>query len=273
MWDRIKQLWRKDVPKKPVWLSEDEQRALLEQASQALQEGQYAQAESQAKELAQSNVADVAENGMRLLGLVHFHQQQYAQAWPIFEKLAECTQAVGDWFNVVTSATLAGELVKGASAFEQALKIHNENLDSSGLSAAAMHLYYACALRDRGEYAKAFEHAEILRALYEKLPQYDARLLDLRGFPPLDAVLDMMTDVLAHSGDIPEAEDWLHEFGHNLNGPVEADIRHAVERLHRLAPRQEPAPQPEPHLGPITSRDLDALGPDLAAHGKEPRLD
>lgn len=259
MWDRIKQLWRKEAPKPSLQISEGEQRALLEQASQALHQGQYARAERQAHELAQSEVPDIAEAGLRLLGMVHFHQQQYAQAWPIFEKLAARTHTASDWFNVVTSATLAGQFVQGAEAFDKALKAHNENLDSSGLSAAAMHLYYACALRDKGEHAQAFEHAQILRALYEKLPQFDARLLDLRGFPQLDAVLEMMTDVLAHSGDIPEAEDWLRDFGRKLNGPVSHDIRQAIERLHRLAPQQPEVEAPEPaRPGPITSREIDA---------------
>ena len=244
MWDRIKQLWSK-APRPPqtLQLPEQEQRALLAQAQQALDQGQYAQAERQAHELAGSSIAELSEQGMRLLGLVYFHQQQYLQAWPIFQKLAQRTGSVKDWFNVATSATLAGEIAQGASAFESALKAHDGSDESPALSAASMHLYYACALRDRSEHAKAFEHVQVLRALYEKLPQTDARTLELRNFPRLDAVLDMMADVLAHSGDIPEAEAWLRSFGQQLKGSsIHKDIAQAIERLHRKAP---PAPPPQ----------------------------
>ncbi|PAT37304.1 tetratricopeptide repeat protein [Vandammella animalimorsus] len=290
MWDRIKQLWNK-APRPPqtLQLPEQEQRRLLAQAQQALEQGQYAQAERQAHELAGSSIDELSEQGMRLLGLVYFHQQQYLQAWPIFQKLAQRTGSVNDWFNVVTSATLAGEIAQGASAFESALKAHDSSDDNPALSAASLHLYYACALRDRGEHAKAFEHVQVLRALYEKLPQTDAHTLELRNFPRLDAVLDMMADVLAHSGDIPEAEAWLRSFGQQLKGGnVHRDIAQAIERLHRnappapaaqaaeadAAPAAAPAPEPTPAAS-APSADTGAAQQSLPLErqDKEPRLD
>ncbi|MDO4725374.1 MAG: hypothetical protein Q4A97_11530 [Comamonadaceae bacterium] len=287
MWDRIKQLWNK-APRPPqtLQLSEQEQRALLAQAQQALDQGQYAQAERQAHELAGSSIAELSEQGMRLLGLVYFHQQQYLQAWPIFQKLAQRTGSVNDWFNVATSATLAGEIAQGSSAFESALKAHEGSDDNPALSAASMHLYYACALRERSEHAKAFEHVQVLRALYEKLPQTDARTLELRNFPRLDAVLDMMADVLAHSGDIPEAEAWLRSFGQQLKGgSVHKDIAQAIERLHRKAPpagasqgaaATPAAPEPEPPAAasaPLAQAGVAQQSLPLERQDKEPRLD
>ncbi|KKW66872.1 hypothetical protein AAV94_14225 [Lampropedia cohaerens] len=254
MWDRIKQLWQKKKHKPTLSLSEAQQFALLDSASQALQQGHYEQAERAASQLVDSQVPAIATDAMRTLGLVYFRQQKYAQAWPVFEQLALRTDTISDWFNVVSSATLAGELQRGSAAFERAVKAHDASTETPALSIASMHHYYACALRDRGEHAMAFEHVQVLRALYEKLPQTDARLLELRGFPRLDAVLEMMTDVLAHSGDIPEAESWLRDFGSQLRGQAHSDIETAIQRLHHLAaqlhgPTPDAPPTPPRHAG------------------------
>ncbi|THU04450.1 hypothetical protein E9531_03400 [Lampropedia puyangensis] len=279
MWDRIKKLWQKDpsASQQAPLLSEEEQRQMLDQTNEALRQGQYDSAQHLALQLAGSHFDDIAINGQRFLGLVHFHQQQYAQAWPIFESLALRTHSVSDWFNVVTSATLAGAIAQGTSAFEKAIKAHEESLDTPGLSVASMHLYYACALRDQNAFAQAFEHVQILRALYEKLPQTDARLLDLRNFPRLDAVLDLMADVLAQSGDIPEAQEWLLAFGSNLKGTPPADIDRAIERMLSQAPATPPesAEEPEPSVPAAltTPRDRKIPLPVELREDKDPRLD
>lgn len=279
MWDRIKKLWQKEHSAQPplLLLSEDEQHHLLEQTNDALRQGQYQTAERLAQQLSTSHIDDVAVNGQRFLGLVHFHQQHYAQAWPIFKDLAARTQSVSDWFNVVTSATLAGNLPQGTSAFENAIKAHEDSLDTPGLSVASMHLYFACALRDQSAYEQAFEHVQILRALYEKLPQTDARLLDLRNFPRVDAVLDLMVDVLSKSGDIPEAQEWLLEFGNKLKGTPPEVVDAAIARLLSLAPvkepKEEPVLAPPVPAAPTMPRDRQIPLPMDLREDKDPRLD
>lgn len=280
MWDRIKKLWQKEhsAHQPLLLLSEEEQYQQLEQTNDALRQGQYQTAERLAQQLSTSHIEDVAINGQRFLGLVYFHQQHYAQAWPIFKELASRTQSVSDWFNVVTSATLAGNLQQGTNAFENAIKAHEESLDTPGLSVASMHLYFACALRDQSAYEQAFEHVQILRALYEKLPQTDARLLDLRNFPRVDAVLDLMVDVLSQSGDIPEAQEWLLEFGGKLKGTPPELIDAAIARLLSLAPPKKPEAEPEPKqplkpAAPTTPRDRQIPLPMELREDKDPRLD
>lgn len=278
MWDRIKKLWQKEpfALQNPLLLSEEEQRLMLDQTNDALRQGQFQTAEQLAQQLTTSHIEDIAINGHRFLGLVHFHQLHYAQAWPIFKDLASRTQSVSDWFNVVTSATLAGNIAQGSNAFENAIKAHEESLDTPGLSVASMHFYFACALRDQNQYELAFEHIQVLRALYEKLPQTDARLLDLRNFPHVDAVLDLMADVLAQSGDIPEAEEWLSAFGAKLKGTPPELIEAAITRLLSMAPKKpvvEKKPKPQAPAAPTTPRDRQIPLPIELRENKDPRLD
>lgn len=279
MWDRIKKLWQKEhsAQQQPLLLSEEEQRLLLDQTNDALRQGQYQTAEQLAQQLSASHIEDIAINAQRFMGLVHFHQQHYARAWPIFKELATRTQSVSDWFNVVTSATLAGNIAQGTNAFENAIKAHEESLDTPGLSVASMHLYFACALRDQGQFEQAFEHVQVLRALYEKLPQTDARLLDLRNFPRVDAILDVTVDVLAQAGDIQEAQEWLIDFGAKLKGTPPEVIDAALTHLLSLAPAtpedEKKDVKPPVPAAPTTPRDRQIPLPMELRQDKDPRLD
>ncbi|WP_130466479.1 tetratricopeptide repeat protein [Corticibacter populi] len=213
---------------------------MLEQATQALAAQQYERVENFANRLVASEFPDIAQSGLRLMGLLYFHQQQFDLALPFFEKLAPQTGNASDWFNVVTAATLAGDQPRAEAAFEQATKAHESGGEAQALSVPMMHHLYACALRDKGGYAQAFEHVQVLRAIYEKLHNTDPRFLALRNLPQLDAVLEMMVDVLAHSGDIPEAVEWLQTFGSQLDANGQQLALQAIARLQAVTKAAPP---------------------------------
>lgn len=246
MWERIKRLWQQEKQPGPLPLSEQEQQAQVDFLWQELQAQRLDGLALRVRPLLNSTVPEIARKATRILALSHFHQQQYAQAWPLFEQLAGQTQTAHDWFNVVSSATLAGDIERGAAAFEKAVRSHGTSDDAQQPNIATLHHFYACALRDAGEHARAFEHVQVLRAIYEKLPVTTAPQLELRGLPPLQHVLDVTVDVLAHSGDIPAAITWLEEFGATLDVPGQSLTRQAAARLQQ----RSAAPQPDPADSP-----------------------
>lgn len=235
MWERIKRLWQKpEQPSSLLFQTIEEQETQVEYLWQELQSQRFDGLEQRVRPLMQSSFPVIVEKATRILALAHFHQQHYAQAWPLFEQLAQKSGSVNDWFNVVSSATLAGELDKGAAAFDEAVQSH-EAMPGQQPSVSTMRYFYACALRDMKEYARAFEHMEILRGEYEKHPITSNGQLQAHGLPPLDHLLDLMVEVLLHSGDIPEAVQWLQDFGRKLDGPGQTQTNQAADRLQQLS--------------------------------------
>ena len=136
MWERIKGLWQQqDHPE--LARSEQEQQTDLDFLSQELQAQRLDGLEQQLRPLTTSKFRPVAQRAERMLGLVWFHQRKYTKALPIFEDLARQTNSLNDWFNVVTSATLGGEIARGAGAFERALERQRSQADEASADAAA----------------------------------------------------------------------------------------------------------------------------------------
>ena len=242
MWDSIKRLWA--TPQKPaLTLTIEEQQAQIDHLWEELHAKRFEGLGDKVQPLLASKHPAIAQKALRLLGLEQFHQGNFAQAWPLFEELAEQTQTTGDWFNVATSATLAGNLDGGAKAFENAVK-HQPDSDSASQPCVAMlHYFYGCALRDAGAYERAFENVEVLRAMYEKLPNSSKAQLELRGMPSVSNLLELFVDVLAESGDIPEAVTWLRAFGAKLDAAARQQVEQAVESLEQ---RQTPSAPNQP---------------------------
>lgn len=234
MWDRIKRLWHK--PKETgLTLTLAEQHRQMEYFWDELHARHFDGLAQKVKPFLQSDDPAVVQKALRLLGLEQFHQYEYAKALPYFAQLAEQTQTTTDWFNVVTSATLAGNLEQGEAAFNSAIKNHARSDDSKQPSVAMLHYFYACALRDVKAYERAFEHVDVLRAIYEKLPNTLPEQLHLRGLAPLGHILDLFVDVLAESGDIPGAVVWLREFARELDAPARLAVDEAIARLQHKA--------------------------------------
>ncbi|SHE37981.1 hypothetical protein SAMN02745117_00194 [Lampropedia hyalina DSM 16112] len=241
MWERIKGLWQQqDHPE--LARSEQEQQTDLDFLSQELQAQRLDGLEQQLRPLTTSKFRPVAQRAERMLGLVWFHQRKYTKALPIFEDLARQTNSLNDWFNVVTSATLGGEIARGAGAFERALERQRSQADEASADAAAqpsiamLHYFYACALRDAQAYEQAFEQLQILRTLFEKLSKgSDPERLHLRGLPSLEQLLELMVDVLSQSDSTSEAAGWVQAFGGKLDNAFQEPVQQAVVQLLQTA--------------------------------------
>lgn len=240
MWDRIKRLWHK--PKETgLTLPLAEQHRQMEYFWDELHARHLDGLASKVKPFLQSDDPAIVQKALRLLGLEQFHQHEYAKALPYFAKLAEQTQNTTDWFNVVTSATLAGQLDQGEAAFDNAVKNHSRSDDAKQPSIAMLHYFYACALRDMKAYERAFEHVDVLRAIYGKLPNTSPEQLNLRGLAPVSHILDLFVDVLAESGDVPGAMVWLRHFARELDEPGRLAVDEAIVRLHNKVKSSKPS--------------------------------
>lgn len=240
MWDRIKRLWHK--PKETgLTLTLAEQHRQMEYFWDELHARHLDGLATKVKPFLESDDPAIVQKALRLLGLEQFHQHEYARALPYFTKLAEQTQNTTDWFNVVTSATLAGQLDQGEAAFDNAVKNHSRSDDAKQPSIAMLHYFYACALRDMKAYERAFEHVDVLRAIYGKLPNTSPEQLNLRGLAPLSHILDLFVDVLAESGDVPGAMVWLRHFARELDEPGRVAVDEAIVRLHHKVKSSQPS--------------------------------
>lgn len=105
----------------------------------------------------------------KLLGMAYFKQTKYPDSVPFFEAAAINSKEVNDWFNIVTSSTLARQIEKGAKAFDKALEIQIKSGYIQQLSIPFMRQYYACALRDIGNNELALNQINELRIIYEQL--------------------------------------------------------------------------------------------------------
>ena len=102
---------------------------------------------------------------------------------------------------------------------------------SDGLSSPFIRQYYACALRDRGEFARAFEQVEELRAIYEQLKITDDTFVYIRGVPFLSHTMDVAVDVFRGLGDSFDWQQWVDAFAKNLDDEGREYLQSVKERL------------------------------------------
>jgi tetratricopeptide (TPR) repeat protein len=153
----------------------------------------------------------------KLAGLAYFRSQRYEQATPHFQTVARSSTDVADWFNVVTSATLAGDFQTGADAFDKALECQKEANYSQQPSVPFMRYYYACALRDKGQWETALQQINELRKTYAQLHITDDTFVYIRGVPFLGQTLRVAMDVFQGLGRNADAETWFNSFAKNLD--------------------------------------------------------
>jgi len=153
----------------------------------------------------------------RHIALSLFRKGDYSQALSLFRELAESSDEAGEWFNVVTSATLAGDIAGGEDAFEKAVKCQEAAGYSQQPSVPLMRQWYACALRDRKEYTKALQHIEELRSIYEQLKITDDTFVYIRGVPFLSHTMEVAIDVFRGLDASFNAIEWIEAFARKLD--------------------------------------------------------
>lgn len=164
-------------------------------------------------------VADskVSREARRLVALAEFRQGNYSESMVLFQGLAAVSADATDWFNVITSATLADEVATAEHALLIAIQCQNASGHTQEPSVNYIRFYFGCALCDRGEYDKAFRQLEELRVSYEQLVNTDDKFLESKEMPPLTQLLTLALSVLDKLRGTMDVQHWGNSFGAHLD--------------------------------------------------------
>ena len=163
----------------------------------------------------------------KLCGLARFKGDDPEGALPHMEAAAEGSEQTEDWFNVVTTAALAGRVELAWQAFETAAECQERSGHTQQPPLPMMRYYFACALRDRGEFALAFEQIDALRETYGRLVTTDDTFVHMRGVPFLGQTLRLAEDVLRGLGNRVDGLAWLEQFA----GPLDEEGQAMIDRM------------------------------------------
>lgn len=178
-----------------------------------------------------SRDAELAADAKKLVALIRFRRGQYDTALALFRDVVAVHDDAGNWFNMATAATLGGDIESGRDAFDRALAAIQRGDVSDGLSSPFMRQYYACALRDRGEFTKALEQIEELRTIYEQLKITDDTFVYIRGVPFLSHTMDVAVDVFRGLGDSFDWHQWIDSFAKKLDDEGRDYLNSVKQRL------------------------------------------
>jgi tetratricopeptide (TPR) repeat protein len=186
---------------------------------------------SLARPFLESSDDELRIQARRHTALSLFRKNNYSQALSLFRELAENSNEAGEWFNVVTSATLAGDIAGGEDAFEKAVKCQEVAGYSQQPSVPFMRHWYACALQDRKEYAKALHQIEELRTIYEQLKITDDTFVYIRGVPFFSHTMNVAVDVFRGLGSSFNAIGWIEAFARKLDEEGQTYLAEVKTRL------------------------------------------
>lgn len=207
MLSKIKNIFKK----KPPELS------LTDKLWELLQNEKYEEVISEAKKLIGHKSAVIAKDANKLMGMSLFRQAKYQEALPHFQNATEYNPEINDWFNVVTSGTLSKNVEVGRNAFDKAVQLQLDSGHKEQPSIPCMRQYYACALRDIGEYELALEQINELRQIYEQIIITDTTFFYIRGVPFLSHTMDVAVDVFNGLGASFDAKEWIDSFSSKLD--------------------------------------------------------
>jgi len=185
-----------------------------------------------AKKFLDNKSKPIAKDACKLIGLSLFQQAQYQEALPYFQKTTEYNAEVNDWFNVMTAGTLSKNVEIGRVAFDKAVQLQLDTGHKEEPSIPFMRQYYACALRDIGEFALALEQINELRQIYEQLKISDTTFLYTRGVPFLSHTMDVAVDVFKGLGSSFNAIEWIDSFSSNLDEAGQEYLNEVKTRIH-----------------------------------------
>ncbi|MDE0937973.1 MAG: hypothetical protein OSA89_18840 [Mariniblastus sp.] len=205
----------------------------LRNAWRALETEDFDTAAMLGQEHVNATDGELALESKKIVALAQFRKEHYSVATPLFQEIANSTNDVADWFNVVTSATLSDDINLGEHAFQQCLKCQESAGHSQQPSVPFMRQFYACALRDRGEFGKALEQIEELRSIYEQLKITDDTFVYIRGVPFLSHTMDVAIDVFRGMGDSFDPNGWIDSFASKLDDDGREYLQNVKERIAR----------------------------------------
>ena len=202
----------------------------LESAWQDFQKENFGAAIEKANNYNNNQNPKIRFEANKLIGLGNFRLGNFKDAQLIFEKLTYKSNDPDDWFNLVTSSTLSGDIDKGKSAFDKSIEIYKKNGKRENLSIPNMMFYYMQCLKDVSRYELAFEQLEGLRKIYSELKITDSTFLYLRGVPFFEHTIDASEDIFKNM-DIDKSCKWLDEFKQEVDNEGKQYISELQARL------------------------------------------
>lgn len=222
MLGKIKELFKKKAPDLSIT---DELWGLL-------QGEKYDEVVFGAEKLLNNKSESIAKDACKLMGMSLFRQDKYQEALPYFQKATEYKPEVNDWFNVITAGTLSKNIDAGRSAFEKAVQLQLDTGHKEQPSIPVMRQYYACALRDVGEFNLALEQINELRKIYEQLKITDTTFVYMRGVPFLSHTMDVAIDVFNGLGTSFDAHEWIKTFSSKLDEEGQEYLNEVSAKIH-----------------------------------------
>lgn len=197
-----------------------------------LQNEKYEEVIPEAKKFLGHKSAPIAKDANKLIGMSLFRQAKYQEALPYFQKATEYNPEINDWFNVITSGTLSKNIEAGRNAFDKAVQLQLDSGHKEQPSIPFMRQYYACALRDIGEYDLALEQINELRQIYEQLKITDTTFVYIRGVPFLSHTMDVAVDVFNGLGAGFDAQEWIDSFSSKLDEEGQEYLNEVKAKIH-----------------------------------------
>lgn len=152
---------------------------------------------------------EVDKSFLPRLALAYFHTEAYSKSTHLFEGLCEGSKDAVRWFNLCTSAIMAGDAQKGLDALDKAIKLNREKeTNGEGIPTPFMHLYATRALFDSGKYNQAFNQLNELAEIYGALSITDTHFLYMRGVPFFDEFVKLSKEILGKQ-EVTDAKQWI----------------------------------------------------------------
>ncbi len=199
-------------------MSEPEFAPELDNGWAAMDEGDFEQAVQEALAHTAAANENLRAEANKLAGLAYFQMRQPKDALPHLQEVASIVDDAHSWFNVVTSATLSGDLAKADDAMIKVARLlDGQEIDPGDMSLPQARLYYGMALCDIEQFARAFEQLDWLRGLYESHKVTDDTFLYMRGMPLFAHALQLMVRVFDGLDDEFDREKWVRDFAARLD--------------------------------------------------------
>jgi tetratricopeptide (TPR) repeat protein len=189
----------------------------LEEAALLISEEKYQEAMELAKPFMGSDNEKTSCEAKHIVGLSNFHLGNFQLSKELFEAVAEKRDDTVSWFNLMTSAVLAGDAEKGEDAFKKSLEANEKSGRKQQPSQPMIVYYYACALNDAKMYDRSLEYLNSLKRIYMQLKITDDTFVYMRGVPYFRMTLDLAKKVFDGLGDRTKWAEWLDELEKELD--------------------------------------------------------
>jgi tetratricopeptide (TPR) repeat protein len=200
----------------------------LDDINHKFQERKYDEVIELATLLIDSKDEAVSLEANKKIALSYFHKGCYKESLILFQKIALIKKDTENWFNVMTTALLAKEIVIGKDAFEKTLELQKAAGYNQQPSIPFIRYYYACALNDIGLFLEALDQLNELKKIYMNLVITDDTFVYIRGIPFMTNTLDLAVKVFKGLGEDFSKSDWLKE----LKQKVDDEGKNTIEEYY-----------------------------------------